>query len=55
MQSTGYYAFTLALMLLALGGAVLGARAFSGAVTNPLEEVVTIVRNMSAHGGHAEL
>ena len=28
LQSTGYYAFTLALMLLALGGAVLGARAF---------------------------
>ncbi|HWF86143.1 MAG TPA: cache domain-containing protein, partial [Vicinamibacterales bacterium] len=30
-QSIGYYALTLALMLLALGGAVLGARGFSGA------------------------
>jgi hypothetical protein len=37
LQSTGYYAFTLALMLLALGGRVLGARAFAGAVTRPLE------------------
>jgi signal transduction histidine kinase/CheY-like chemotaxis protein len=55
LQSTGYYAFTLALMLLALGGAVLGARAFSGAVTRPLEEVVTVVRNISALGGQAEV
>jgi signal transduction histidine kinase/CheY-like chemotaxis protein/HPt (histidine-containing phosphotransfer) domain-containing protein len=55
MQSTGYYAFTLALMLLALGGAVLGARAFAGVVTGPLEEVVTVVRNISAHGGQAEV
>src|SRR5206468_568638 len=31
-----------------------GARAFAGAVTRPLEEVVTIVRNISAHGGPAE-
>ena len=55
LQSTGYYAFTLALMLLALGGAVFGARAFSSAVTQPLEEVVTVVRNISAHGGKAEV
>jgi nitrogen fixation/metabolism regulation signal transduction histidine kinase len=55
LQSTGYYAFTLALMLLALGGAVFGARAFSSAVTRPLEEVVTVVRNISAHGGSAEV
>jgi two-component system sensor histidine kinase/response regulator len=54
LQSTSYYALTLALMLLALGAAVLGARAFAGAVTRPLEEVVTIVRNISAHGGQAE-
>ena len=54
LQSTGYYAFTLTLMLLALGGAVFGARAFSSAVTDPLEEVVTVVRNISAHGGKAE-
>ncbi len=54
LQSAGYYGFTLALMLLALGGAVLGARAFAGAVTRPLEEVVAIVRNISSHGGPAE-
>jgi signal transduction histidine kinase/CheY-like chemotaxis protein len=41
-------------MLLALAAAVLGARGFAGAVTRPLEEVVTIVRNISAHGGQAE-
>jgi signal transduction histidine kinase/CheY-like chemotaxis protein len=53
-QSTGYYALTFALMLLALGAAILGARAFAGAVTRPLEDVVTVVRNISAHGGQAE-
>ena len=41
LQSTGYYALTFALMLLALGAAILGARAFAGAVTRPLEDVVT--------------
>ena len=55
LQSTRYYAFTIALMLLALGGAVFGARAFAGAVTGPLEEVVTVVRNISAHGGQAHV
>jgi signal transduction histidine kinase/CheY-like chemotaxis protein/HPt (histidine-containing phosphotransfer) domain-containing protein len=55
LQSTGYYVSTLALMLLALGGAVLGARAFAGAVTRPLEEVVTVVRSVSLHGGKAEV
>jgi signal transduction histidine kinase/DNA-binding response OmpR family regulator len=54
LQPTGYYVFTIALMLLALGGAVLGARGFAQAVTHPLEEVVTVVRNISAHGGQAE-
>jgi signal transduction histidine kinase/CheY-like chemotaxis protein/HPt (histidine-containing phosphotransfer) domain-containing protein len=54
LQSTGYYAFTLGLMLLAFGGAVLGAGAFSRRVTRPLEEVVGVVRNISAHGSHAE-
>jgi signal transduction histidine kinase/CheY-like chemotaxis protein/HPt (histidine-containing phosphotransfer) domain-containing protein len=54
LQSTGYYAITLGLILLALGAAVLGARAFAGAVTRPLEEVVSVVRNISAHGGQAE-
>jgi signal transduction histidine kinase/DNA-binding response OmpR family regulator len=54
LQSTGYYAFALGLMLLAFGGAVLGARSFAHRVTRPLEEVVDVVRNISAHGGQAE-
>jgi signal transduction histidine kinase/CheY-like chemotaxis protein/HPt (histidine-containing phosphotransfer) domain-containing protein len=54
LQSTGYYAFALGLMLLAFGGAVLGARGFAQRVTRPLEEVVGVVRNISAHGGQAE-
>ncbi|MBI3400894.1 MAG: response regulator [Acidobacteria bacterium] len=53
LKWTGYYAATLTLILLALGVAVLGARGFAGAVTRPLEEVVTIVRNISAHGAPA--
>ena len=50
VQPTGYYAVTLMLIMLALVGAVLGARGFAGAVTRPLDELVTIVRNISAHG-----
>jgi signal transduction histidine kinase/CheY-like chemotaxis protein len=55
LQSTGYYAFALALMLLAFGGAVLGARSFARTVTRPLEEVVAVVQNISAHGGQADV
>src|SRR3954470_25002649 len=51
LQSIGYYAFALGLMLLAFAGAVLGAGAFARRVTRPLEEVVCVVRNISAHGG----
>jgi signal transduction histidine kinase/DNA-binding response OmpR family regulator len=54
LQSTGYYALTLTLIVMALGGAVLGARAFAGAVTRPLEELVSIVRNISAQGTPAQ-
>ncbi|HEX7138933.1 MAG TPA: cache domain-containing protein, partial [Vicinamibacterales bacterium] len=54
LQSVEYYAFTLALVIVALGGAVLGARRFSAAVTGPLEQLVTIVRNISAVGGHID-
>jgi signal transduction histidine kinase/CheY-like chemotaxis protein len=50
LQSTGFYAAALTLVLLALGGAVLGAQRFSAAVTKPLEELVSIVRRISAHG-----
>jgi two-component system sensor histidine kinase/response regulator len=53
LQSTGYYALTLTLILMALGGAILGARGFAAAVTRPLEELVTIVRNISAQGASA--
>ena len=51
LQSARYYALALVLVLLALGGAVLGARMFSSAITRPLEELVTIVRSTSAQGG----
>jgi len=55
LQSTGYYVFALSLMLLAFGGAVLGARGFAHTVTRPLEEVVAVVRNISAHAGQADV
>ena len=54
LQSTGYYALTLTLIVMALGGAILGARAFAGAVTRPLEELVSIVANVSAQGTPAQ-
>jgi signal transduction histidine kinase/DNA-binding response OmpR family regulator/HPt (histidine-containing phosphotransfer) domain-containing protein len=54
LLSTGYYVVTLALMLLAFGGAVLGARGFAGMVTRPLEEVIAVVRSISAYGDRAE-
>ena len=50
LQPLGYYAFTVALIGLALIGAVVGAQWFAGVLTRPLEELVTIVRNISAHG-----
>jgi len=54
LQSVEYYAFTLILVIVALGGAVLGASRFSAAVTGPLEQLVTIVRNISASGGRID-
>jgi signal transduction histidine kinase/DNA-binding response OmpR family regulator len=53
LQSTEYYVLALGLVLFALGGAVLGARGFAAAVTRPLEELVRIVRGVSAHGSPA--
>jgi signal transduction histidine kinase/ActR/RegA family two-component response regulator len=50
LQSVTYYSITIALLICALGGGVLAAHAFSASVTRPLEEVVTIVRNVSATG-----
>jgi signal transduction histidine kinase/CheY-like chemotaxis protein len=49
LQTTPYYAFTLMLVLLALGGAVVGASVFASTVTRPLEELVSIVRTISSH------
>jgi len=51
LQPLGYYGFTVGLLGLALAGAVVGAQWFANVLTRPLEEVVTIVRNISAHGG----
>ena len=51
LQSTRYYATALALVLIALGAAVLVAHAFAGTITRPLEELLTMVRNTSAQGG----
>ena len=48
LQSTRYYALTLGLIGLALGGTVLIAHRFSSAVTRPLEDLVRIVRNVTA-------
>jgi len=50
LQPLGYYTFTVALVGLALIGAVVAAQWFAGVMTRPLEELVTIVRNISAHG-----
>ena len=54
LQPTEYYVVTLTLIVMALAGAVLGARGFANAVTRPLEDLVGIVRNISAHGVAAE-
>jgi signal transduction histidine kinase/DNA-binding response OmpR family regulator len=54
LQTTNYYALTLALIGLALGGAVFGARRFSTAVTKPLEDLLTVVRNVSMQQAPAE-
>jgi signal transduction histidine kinase/ActR/RegA family two-component response regulator len=48
LQSTRYYALTLGLIALALGGTVLIAHRFSSAVTRPLEDLVRIVRTVTA-------
>jgi signal transduction histidine kinase/DNA-binding response OmpR family regulator len=55
LQSTQYYALTLALVGIALGGAVLGAGRFSRAVTHPLEDLVTVVRNVSLQQAPMEM
>ena len=55
LQSPGYSAASLGLMLLAFGGAVLAAGTFARRVTRPLEEVVAVVRNISAHSSQTEV
>ena len=49
MQTTRYYAFTMIVISLALSGAVFAARRFSRAVTDPLEALVRIVRDITVH------
>lgn len=53
LQTTRYYLLTLLLIGLALGGTVLGTRWFAAAVTRPLEELVAVVRQVSARGADA--
>jgi hypothetical protein len=48
LQTTRYYLLTLAFMALAWGGAVFGAGAFAKAVSQPLEKLVAVVRNVSS-------
>ena len=55
LQTTNYYALTVALVGLALGGAVLGAGRFSTAVTKPLEDLLTVVRNVSVQRAPIEV
>ena len=50
LQSPAYYTLPLVLVGLALGLVVLVARSFSDTVTGALEQLVTIVRNISAAG-----
>src|SRR5258706_10726801 len=49
MQTTPYYTFTVALIALALCGAVLAAQRFSRALTDPLEALVKVVRHVTLH------
>jgi signal transduction histidine kinase/CheY-like chemotaxis protein len=53
LQSPQYYAWTIVMILAAVGGAVLSARSFSAGVAQPLESLVAIVRNISARGAAA--
>jgi len=50
LQAPEYYALTLALIALALGGGILVARSFSDAVTQPLEQLASMMRTISAAG-----
>jgi signal transduction histidine kinase/DNA-binding response OmpR family regulator len=49
VQTTRYYAFTVALIGLALCGAVLAAGRFAATVTEPLEALVKVVRHITLH------
>jgi signal transduction histidine kinase/DNA-binding response OmpR family regulator len=55
VHTAGYYGLTLGLIVLALTGAILGAHGFAGAITRPLEELVTIVRNTSVEARPTEI
>ena len=49
-QTPAYFGLTLSLMLMALAGAVLCARLFGHTILRPVEELVRVVRNISASG-----
>ena len=53
LQTTRYYAMTLALIVVALAGAVLVAHRFSTTVTRPLEDLVALVRSVSVQNHEA--
>jgi signal transduction histidine kinase/DNA-binding response OmpR family regulator len=55
LQTTSFYALTLLLIGLALGGGVLAARRFSAAVATPLERIVTMVRTLSVQNGGGDV
>ena len=55
LQSVQYYELTLGLIGVALVAAVLGARRLSRAVTKPLENLVSVVRNTSVQPPHTSM
>jgi signal transduction histidine kinase/CheY-like chemotaxis protein len=55
LQTTQYYVLTLALVGIALGLAVLGAGRFSRTITQPLENLITVVRNVSMQQAPTEM
>jgi signal transduction histidine kinase/CheY-like chemotaxis protein len=52
LEAPQYYVLSIILIAIALGGGILCARVFTRSVTRPLEELVTIVQNVSAQGSH---
>jgi signal transduction histidine kinase/CheY-like chemotaxis protein len=55
LQSARYYELALALVALALAAALLAATRFSRAVTTPLEDLVSVVRNTSVQPAESRM